>query len=84
MIGYGFHEVAQLARRAALRGHQLDAASWAGAAIVAVAILFYLLVEARWFALQFGNGLLRGGMTALAGIVEGLIIVLGAGLLLGL
>jgi len=61
-----------------------DAASWAGAAIVAVAILFYLLVEARWFALQFGNGLLRGGMTALAGIVEGLIIVLGAGLLLGL
>lgn len=64
-----------------LRGDEL---TLVGAAIVVVAILFYLLVEARWFAVQFGTGLLRGGVTALAGIVEGLIILLGAGLLLGL
>ncbi|KQX20705.1 MULTISPECIES: hypothetical protein [unclassified Sphingomonas] len=55
----------------------------AGAAIIVLAILFYLLVEARWFAVQFRTGLVRGAATASAALIEGATILVGAGLLLG-
>lgn len=54
-----------------------------GAGIIVAAVLFYLLVEARWFAIQFRTGLVRGAATASTALVEGFVILVGAGLLLG-
>jgi len=65
-----------------LVGLKGDTNALGGAAIMLLAIFYYLLVEARWFAIQFGTSLLRGGVTALVVIIEGLVILFGAGLLL--
>ncbi len=58
-------------------------ATMCGAATMLFALTLYLAVEARWFALQFGTGFLRGGLTASAAIMEGLGILVAIALLLG-
>lgn len=54
-----------------------------GTAVIVLALVLYLAVEARWFALQFGTGFLRGSITALAAIAEGLGMLVAIALVLG-
>lgn len=65
-----------------LIGLKSDTAHLSGFAVMLVAIILYLGVEARWFAIQFRTGVVRGGVTALAALAEGMVLLAGAGALL--
>ncbi|WP_426186762.1 hypothetical protein [Rhizorhabdus sp. FW153] len=53
-----------------------------GAGVMGCALILYLIVEARWFAIQFDTGFSGAGLTALAAIGEGLGLLLAIALIL--
>jgi hypothetical protein len=56
----------------------------AGAALIAGAIIFYLVVQTRWFVRQTGSGTGRALLTASLGMLGGFTALVAAGVLFGL